>query len=122
MTSTIAQLLAKAHTYRDDLGPRPYQNARKALIRIAQAAGRHPTDVTCDDVLAAHPERAGQVPAAMRQIAERSGGQTLFPDELDRLDDAVRSASTIPSTSRSARSSRTSSSPGRRTTASRVTR
>jgi integrase len=54
MTSTIAQLLAKAHTYRDDLGRRPHQNARKALIRIAQAAGRHPTEVTCDDVVAAH--------------------------------------------------------------------
>lgn len=52
--TTIAHLLAKAQVYREDLGARPHQNARKALLRIAQAAGRHPTEVTCDDVIAAH--------------------------------------------------------------------
>lgn len=67
MTSTIAHLLAKAQVYREDLGARPHQNARKALLRIAQAAGRHPSDVACDDVLASH----DAVMAETRPISEK---------------------------------------------------
>ena len=67
MTTMIAHLLAKTHTYREELGPRPHNNARKALLRIAEAAGQHPTAVAPNDVLAAHHDAT----AASETISEK---------------------------------------------------
>jgi len=83
--TTIARLLAKAHVFRDTLGARPFTNARKALLRIADAASAVPASVPVADALAAYDAATadGAVSPKQRQEERTHLGRLLALPDLD---------------------------------------